>query len=152
MAPQPGLAISLCNCHLTRSGDIISPFPSLSHEGQGPDLMLCTPGASPGPAQCDSRPQSEATVFRSVIDAHGSNEKFLDDMTYLARQANCKLVVCPRAENRNDRWIQVCVWWQGVVGEGTADSRKELGGCLGAGESAWGPNWPGLSGEARLGS
>ncbi|KAM6172196.1 protein-arginine deiminase type-1 [Erethizon dorsatum] len=42
----------------------------------------------------------------SVTDAHGSNEKFLDDMAYLALKANCKLVVCPRVENRNDRWIQ----------------------------------------------
>ncbi|XP_005409877.1 PREDICTED: protein-arginine deiminase type-1 isoform X2 [Chinchilla lanigera] len=42
----------------------------------------------------------------SVTDAHGSNEKFLDDMASLALKANCKLVVCPRVENRNDRWIQ----------------------------------------------
>ncbi|KAM4873380.1 protein-arginine deiminase type-1-like [Thomomys bottae] len=42
----------------------------------------------------------------SVIDPHGSNEKFLDDMAYLAVKANCKLIVCPRVENRNDRWIQ----------------------------------------------
>ncbi|XP_004637741.1 protein-arginine deiminase type-1 [Octodon degus] len=42
----------------------------------------------------------------SVTDAHGSNEKFLDDMAYLALKANCKLVICPRVENRNDRWIQ----------------------------------------------
>ncbi|XP_004592487.2 protein-arginine deiminase type-1 [Ochotona princeps] len=42
----------------------------------------------------------------SVMDSHGSNEKFLDDMASLARQADCKLVICPRAENRNDRWIQ----------------------------------------------
>ncbi|XP_021118565.1 protein-arginine deiminase type-1 isoform X3 [Heterocephalus glaber] len=42
----------------------------------------------------------------SVTDAHGSNEKFLDDMANLALKANCKLVICPRVENRNDRWIQ----------------------------------------------
>ncbi|ELW68579.1 Protein-arginine deiminase type-1 [Tupaia chinensis] len=42
----------------------------------------------------------------SVVDSHGSNEKFLDDMSYLASKANCKLVVCPQIDNRNDRWIQ----------------------------------------------
>lgn len=43
----------------------------------------------------------------SVTDMHGSNDKFLEDMSHLATKANCKLVVCPRLENRNDRWIQV---------------------------------------------
>uniref|UniRef100_A0A4X1W7E2 Protein-arginine deiminase n=1 Tax=Sus scrofa TaxID=9823 RepID=A0A4X1W7E2_PIG len=42
----------------------------------------------------------------SVVDAHGSNEKFLDDMSDLVLKANCKLIVCPQIENRNDRWIQ----------------------------------------------
>ncbi|NP_062205.1 protein-arginine deiminase type-1 [Rattus norvegicus] len=42
----------------------------------------------------------------SVTDMHGSNDKFLEDMSHLATKANCKLVVCPRLENRNDRWIQ----------------------------------------------
>ncbi|XP_017658620.1 protein-arginine deiminase type-1-like [Nannospalax galili] len=42
----------------------------------------------------------------SVTDAHGRNDKFLEDMAHLALKANCKLVVCPEAENRNDRWIQ----------------------------------------------
>ncbi|XP_048639060.1 protein-arginine deiminase type-1-like, partial [Marmota marmota marmota] len=43
----------------------------------------------------------------SVVDAHGSNKKFLDDMAHLASKASCKLVICPRVDNRNDRWIQV---------------------------------------------
>ncbi|XP_021486878.1 protein-arginine deiminase type-1 [Meriones unguiculatus] len=42
----------------------------------------------------------------SVTDAHGHNDKFLEDMAHLALKANCKLVVVPRIENRNDRWIQ----------------------------------------------
>uniref|UniRef100_I3LXE4 protein-arginine deiminase n=1 Tax=Ictidomys tridecemlineatus TaxID=43179 RepID=I3LXE4_ICTTR len=42
----------------------------------------------------------------SVMDAYGSNKKFLDDMAHLASKANCKLVICPRVDNRNDRWIQ----------------------------------------------
>ncbi|XP_016074937.1 PREDICTED: protein-arginine deiminase type-1 [Miniopterus natalensis] len=42
----------------------------------------------------------------SVIDPHGSNEKFLKDMSDLALKANCKLIICPWTENRNDRWIQ----------------------------------------------
>ncbi|XP_028609795.1 protein-arginine deiminase type-1 [Grammomys surdaster] len=79
----------------------------------------------------DTRPLSEVSVFTdsvtfrvapwimtpntqpplelyvcSVTDIHGRNDKFLEDMSHLAMKANCKLVVCPRAENRNDRWIQ----------------------------------------------
>ncbi|XP_066126408.1 protein-arginine deiminase type-1 [Saccopteryx bilineata] len=42
----------------------------------------------------------------SVLDSHGSNEKFLEDMSDLALKANCKLIICPWIENRNDRWIQ----------------------------------------------
>ncbi|XP_004272503.1 protein-arginine deiminase type-1 [Orcinus orca] len=42
----------------------------------------------------------------SVLDSHGSNEKFLKDISDLALKANCKLIVCPWTENRNDRWIQ----------------------------------------------
>ncbi|KAL2773312.1 protein-arginine deiminase type-1 [Daubentonia madagascariensis] len=53
----------------------------------------------------NTQPPEELYVC-SVMDAHGSNEKFLDDMSYLASKANCKLIICPRIENRNDRWIQ----------------------------------------------
>ncbi|XP_025780960.1 protein-arginine deiminase type-1-like [Puma concolor] len=42
----------------------------------------------------------------SVVDSHGSNKKFLEDMSDLALKANCKLIICPQIENRNDRWIQ----------------------------------------------
>ncbi|XP_036206976.1 protein-arginine deiminase type-1 isoform X2 [Myotis myotis] len=42
----------------------------------------------------------------SVIDAHGTNEKFLKDMSDLVSKAKCKLIICPWVENRNDRWIQ----------------------------------------------
>uniref|UniRef100_A0A8C0MR70 protein-arginine deiminase n=1 Tax=Canis lupus familiaris TaxID=9615 RepID=A0A8C0MR70_CANLF len=42
----------------------------------------------------------------SVVDSHGPNKKFLEDMSDLALKANCKLVICPQVENRNDRWIQ----------------------------------------------
>ncbi|XP_022422082.1 protein-arginine deiminase type-1-like [Delphinapterus leucas] len=42
----------------------------------------------------------------SVLDSHGSNEKFLKDISDLVLKANCKLIVCPWTENRNDRWIQ----------------------------------------------
>ncbi|ELK10468.1 Protein-arginine deiminase type-1 [Pteropus alecto] len=42
----------------------------------------------------------------SVIDPHGSNEKFLEDMSDLALKANCKLIICPLTANQNDRWIQ----------------------------------------------
>ncbi|XP_007459321.1 PREDICTED: protein-arginine deiminase type-1 [Lipotes vexillifer] len=42
----------------------------------------------------------------SVFDSHGSNEKFLKDMSDLVLKANCKLIVCPWTENQNDRWIQ----------------------------------------------
>lgn len=46
-------------------------------------------------------------MFCSVLDSNGSNEKFLKDISDLALKANCKLIVCPWTENRNDRWIQV---------------------------------------------
>ncbi|XP_075394494.1 protein-arginine deiminase type-1-like [Tenrec ecaudatus] len=42
----------------------------------------------------------------SVMDDHGSNENFLEDMADLALKTNCKLIICPQIENRNDRWIQ----------------------------------------------
>ncbi|KAK2106033.1 Protein-arginine deiminase type-1 [Saguinus oedipus] len=45
-------------------------------------------------------------LCQSVVDEHGSNEKFLEDMSYLTLKASCKLVICPWVENRNDRWIQ----------------------------------------------
>lgn len=32
---------------------------------------------------------------------------FVEAVEELARKAGCKLTVCPQAENRNDRWIQV---------------------------------------------
>ncbi|XP_017361063.1 protein-arginine deiminase type-1 [Cebus imitator] len=53
----------------------------------------------------NTQPPEELYVC-SVVDDHGSNEKFLEDMSYLALKASCKLVICPRVENRNDRWIQ----------------------------------------------
>lgn len=46
-------------------------------------------------------------MFCSVIDPHGSNKKFLEDMSDLALRANCKLIICPLTENQGDRWIQV---------------------------------------------
>uniref|UniRef100_A0A4W2EXY2 protein-arginine deiminase n=1 Tax=Bos indicus x Bos taurus TaxID=30522 RepID=A0A4W2EXY2_BOBOX len=42
----------------------------------------------------------------SVLDSHGPNAQFLSDMSDLALKASCKLMICPRVENRNDRWIQ----------------------------------------------
>uniref|UniRef100_A0A2K6UWN8 Protein-arginine deiminase n=1 Tax=Saimiri boliviensis boliviensis TaxID=39432 RepID=A0A2K6UWN8_SAIBB len=53
----------------------------------------------------NTQPPQELYVC-SVLDEHGSNEKFLEDMSYLTVKASCKLVICPRVENRNDRWIQ----------------------------------------------
>lgn len=50
---------------------------------------------------------SPVPVFCSVADSHGPNKKFLEDMSDLALKTNCKLIICPQIENRNDRWIQV---------------------------------------------
>ena len=36
-----------------------------------------------------------------------NNTCFVHAVAELARRAGCKLTVCPQAENRNDRWIQV---------------------------------------------
>ncbi|XP_020009360.2 protein-arginine deiminase type-1 [Castor canadensis] len=88
---------------------LVSLSVSLVDMGTLPEVSLFTDTVvfrvAPWIMTPNTQPPLELYVC-SVIDAHGSNEKFLDDMTYLARQANCKLVVCPRAENRNDRWIQ----------------------------------------------
>ncbi|XP_037356064.1 protein-arginine deiminase type-1 [Talpa occidentalis] len=53
----------------------------------------------------NTRPPLELYVC-SVVDPHGPNEKFLQDLSGLVLKANCKLIVCPWVENRNDRWIQ----------------------------------------------
>ncbi|XP_058409008.1 protein-arginine deiminase type-1 [Diceros bicornis minor] len=53
----------------------------------------------------NTQPPLELYVCR-VIDSHGSNDKFLGDVSDLALKANCKLIICPWTENRNDRWIQ----------------------------------------------
>lgn len=36
-----------------------------------------------------------------------NNTRFVNAVAELARKADCKLTICPQAENRNDRWIQV---------------------------------------------
>lgn len=59
-----------------------------------------------GPSQ-RSLLRSSLPMFCSVVDSHGPNKKFLEDMSDLALKTNCKLIVCPQIENRNDRWIQV---------------------------------------------
>ncbi|KAM9035847.1 protein-arginine deiminase type-3 [Sarcophilus harrisii] len=35
-----------------------------------------------------------------------NNTHFVEAVAELARKADCKLTICPQAENRNDRWIQ----------------------------------------------
>ncbi|KAM7097615.1 protein-arginine deiminase type-3 [Molossus nigricans] len=35
-----------------------------------------------------------------------NNTRFVDAVAELVRKADCKLTICPQAENRNDRWIQ----------------------------------------------
>lgn len=95
-----------------------------------------------GLAQLDSR-LSGSHCPCSVTDAHGRNDKFLEDMAHLALKANCKLVVCPRVDNHNDRWIQV----------GARLVQRRTGWGVGAWEyrrsgtsacNAWGhgPTWP----------
>ncbi|KAL8198211.1 UNVERIFIED_CONTAM: hypothetical protein K2H54_001606 [Gekko kuhli] len=42
----------------------------------------------------------------SIVDSLGSNKSFLEAVRMLAKEANCKLTVCPLEENQYDRWIQ----------------------------------------------
>lgn len=66
------------------------------------------PGPSVHPQGCVSSPASlPSPVICSVLDSHGPNAQFLSDLSDLALKASCKLMICPRVENRNDRWIQV---------------------------------------------
>nr|XP_036855990.1 protein-arginine deiminase type-1 isoform X2 [Manis javanica] len=51
-------------------------------------------------------PSASAWWTPGVMDSQDSNEKFLYVMNELAWKANCKLIICPWTENRNDRWIQ----------------------------------------------
>ncbi|XP_003413183.2 protein-arginine deiminase type-1 [Loxodonta africana] len=88
---------------------LVSLSVSLVNTGTLPEVPLFTDTVAfrlaPWIMTPNTQPPLELYVC-SVMDAHGSNEKFLDDMSYLALKANCKLVICPQIENRNDRWIQ----------------------------------------------
>ncbi|XP_054857506.1 protein-arginine deiminase type-1-like [Eublepharis macularius] len=45
-------------------------------------------------------------VFVCSIEERANNKNFLEAVRALAKEANCKLTVCPEVENRGDRWIQ----------------------------------------------
>lgn len=75
-----------------------SPRPSMDGTQAPPSTSkaaVSSPASLPSPVIC------------SVLDSHGPNAQFLSDMSDLALKASCKLMICPRVENRNDRWIQV---------------------------------------------
>lgn len=84
------------------------------------------------------RPQSEVTItflspcVCSVVDSHGPNKKFLEDMSDLALKTNCKLIICPQIENRSDRWIQV-----GAGAVGVAEASGSPSFTLILGNGAW---------------
>ncbi|XP_077007223.1 protein-arginine deiminase type-1 isoform X1 [Tamandua tetradactyla] len=82
---------------------------SLVDAGSLPEVSLFTDSVvfrvAPWIMTPNTQPPMDLYVC-SVVDINGSNGKFLDDMSYLAMKANCKLIICPRIENRNDRWIQ----------------------------------------------
>ncbi|XP_053136532.1 protein-arginine deiminase type-1-like isoform X4 [Hemicordylus capensis] len=42
----------------------------------------------------------------SIVRGQNTNQKFLEAIKILAKEANCKLTICPEVENRGDRWIQ----------------------------------------------
>lgn len=82
------------------------PHPQVFQPFQGRDRSEAQiQGHSPGTTLDSGTSRGHCPC--SVTDIHGRNDKFLEDMSHLAMKANCKLVVCPRVENRNDRWIQV---------------------------------------------
>ncbi|XP_011941537.1 PREDICTED: protein-arginine deiminase type-1 isoform X1 [Cercocebus atys] len=88
---------------------LVSLSVSLVDTGTLPEVTLFTDTVgfrmAPWIMTPNTQPPEELYVC-SVMDTHGSNEKFLEDMSYLTLKANCKLIICPRVENRNDRWIQ----------------------------------------------
>ncbi|XP_058427111.1 protein-arginine deiminase type-1 isoform X2 [Marmota monax] len=88
---------------------LVSLSVSLMDTGTLPEVPLFTDTVAfrmaPWIMTPNTQPPLELYVC-SVVDAHGSNKKFLDDMARLALKASCKLVICPRVDNRNDRWIQ----------------------------------------------
>lgn len=53
--------------------------------------------------EASSDPDAVPGLTRSVRN----NTCFVEAVAELARLAGCKLTICPQAENRNDRWIQV---------------------------------------------
>ncbi|PNI33432.1 PADI1 isoform 2 [Pan troglodytes] len=88
---------------------LVSLSVSLVDPGTLPEVILFTDTVgfrmAPWIMTPNTQPPEELYVC-SVMDTHGSNEKFLEDMSYLTLKANCKLTICPQVENRNDRWIQ----------------------------------------------
>lgn len=101
---RSGDAVRLCQSptSLSSAGTV-----SGAEGGPGPSKDGTQAPASTPKAAVRSPASLPSPVFCSVLDAHGSNEKFLNDMSDLALRASCTLMVCPRVENRNDRWIQV---------------------------------------------
>ena len=47
------------------------------------------------------------SILPGLVHSVRNNTCFVDAVAELARRAGCKLTICPQAENRNDRWIQV---------------------------------------------
>ncbi|XP_003783909.1 protein-arginine deiminase type-1 [Otolemur garnettii] len=88
---------------------LVSLSVSLVDTGTLPEVTLFTDTVTfrvaPWIMTPNTQPPKELYVC-SVRDAHGPNDKFLDDMSFLSLKANCKLIICPQIENRNDRWIQ----------------------------------------------
>ncbi|XP_062961781.1 protein-arginine deiminase type-1 [Cynocephalus volans] len=88
---------------------LVSLSVSLVDKGTLPKVTLFTDTVAfrmaPWIMTPNTQPPLELYVC-SVVDSHGPNEKFLNDMSHLALKANCKLIICPQIENRNDRWIQ----------------------------------------------
>uniref|UniRef100_A0A9L0J9H4 Protein-arginine deiminase n=1 Tax=Equus asinus TaxID=9793 RepID=A0A9L0J9H4_EQUAS len=88
---------------------LVSLSVSLVDTGTLPEVPLFTDTVAfrmaPWIMTPNTQPPLELYVC-SVRDSHGSNEKFLEDMSDLGLKANCRLIICPWIENRNDRWIQ----------------------------------------------
>uniref|UniRef100_A0ABI8ADZ1 Protein-arginine deiminase n=1 Tax=Felis catus TaxID=9685 RepID=A0ABI8ADZ1_FELCA len=88
---------------------LVSLSVSLVHTGTLPEVPLFTDTVAFRVAPWIMTPNTQPPLELyacSVVDSHGSNKKFLEDMSDLALKANCKLIICPQIENRNDRWIQ----------------------------------------------
>lgn len=59
--------------------------------------------------------------FFSLLSRTFENEDFLKSVTALVKKARCKLTICSKEQNMEDRWMQV----RGPAGQAARDMQDE---------------------------